>query len=199
MIAWPPPMRRGQLSNHRAANKAIEAFKDRIRGLTPRLTGRGLRTVTERLRIFILGWKAYFGLARTPRVWRTLDEWIHHRLRAIQLRQWRRGKTIFRELTALGAKPDFAAQVAGNARRWWRDSSTPSSRSDGQTKWGCPDLRNLNLSNRPVRIRMPGGVAGERPLRPPPMPIVSSLLLDTIRAGDRQNDIPSPDPRSRRH
>ena len=51
-----------------------------------------------------------------------LDEWIRHRLRAIQLKQWRRGVTIFRELTALGAKPNVAAQVAGNARRWWRNS-----------------------------------------------------------------------------
>ncbi|WP_210304091.1 hypothetical protein, partial [Rhizobium esperanzae] len=30
---------------------------------------------------------------------------------------------------------------------------------------------NLNLSNRPVRTRMPGGVAGVRSQRSPPMPI----------------------------
>ncbi len=112
----------GGVVKRRVANKAIEAFKDRIRELTPRVTGRGLGTVTERLRVFMLGWKAYFRLAQTPGVWRTLDEWLRHRLRAIQLKRWRRGKTIFRELTALGAKPDVAAQVAGNARRWWRNS-----------------------------------------------------------------------------
>jgi RNA-directed DNA polymerase len=112
----------GGVVKRRVANKAIEAFKGRVRELTPRVTGRGLGTVTERLRVFMLGWKAYFRLAQTPGVWRTLDEWIRHRLRAIQLKQWRRGKTIFRELTALGAKPNVAAQVAGNARRWWRNS-----------------------------------------------------------------------------
>ena len=112
----------GGVVKRRVADKAIKAFKDRIRELTPRLTGRGLGTVTERLRIFMLGWKAYFRLAQTPGVWRTLDEWIRHRLRAIRLKQWRRGKTIFRELTALGAKPTVAARVAGNARRWWRNS-----------------------------------------------------------------------------
>jgi hypothetical protein len=112
----------GRVAKRRVANKAIEAFKDRVRELTPRVTERNLGTVTERLRVFMLGWKAYFRLAQTPRVWRTLDEWIRHRLRAIQLKQWRRGKTIFRELTALGAKLDVAAQVAGNARRWWRNS-----------------------------------------------------------------------------
>lgn len=116
---WAAP---GGVVKRRVANTAIEAFKDRVRELTPRVTGRRLGTVTERLRVFILGWKAYFRLAQTPRVWRTLDEWLRHRLRAIQLKQWRRGKTIFRELTALGAKSDVAAQVAGNARRWWRNS-----------------------------------------------------------------------------
>ena len=30
---------------------------------------------------------------------------------------------------------------------------------------------SLNPLNRPVRTRMPGGVAGERPTRSPPMPI----------------------------
>ena len=29
---------------------------------------------------------------------------------------------MFRELRAMGASVDVAAQVAGNARRWWRNS-----------------------------------------------------------------------------
>jgi hypothetical protein len=50
--------------------------------------------VIERLKPYQLGWKAYFGLAQTPGVWRALDEWLRHRLRAIQLKYWRRGSTI---------------------------------------------------------------------------------------------------------
>ena len=120
---WAAP---GGAVKRRVASKAITAFKDRIRELTPRLTGRSLHTVTEQLRSFVLGWRAYFRLAQTPSVWRQLDEWMRHRLRAIQLKQWKRGRTIFRELTALGAKCDVAQRVAGNrprhARRWWRNS-----------------------------------------------------------------------------
>jgi len=116
---WVAP---GGVVKRRGADKAIKAFKDRIRDLTLRVTGRSLRAVTERLRSFVLGWKAYFRLAQTPKVWRELDEWMRHRLRAIQLKQWTRGRTIFRELTALGAKPDVAAKVAANGRRWWRNS-----------------------------------------------------------------------------
>jgi hypothetical protein len=78
--------------------------------------------VVQRLRPYMLGWKAYFGLSQTPGVWRTLDEWLRHRLRAIQLKHWKRGTTMFRELRALGASVDVASQVAGNSRSWWRNS-----------------------------------------------------------------------------
>jgi hypothetical protein len=47
---------------------------------------------------------------------------MRHRVRAIQLKHWKRGRTIHRELTALGARPDVARQVAANGRRWWRNS-----------------------------------------------------------------------------
>ena len=76
----------------------------------------------ERLRPYLLGWKAYFGLSQTPGVWRELDEWLRHRLRAIQLKQWKRGKTMFLELRALGARHDVALRIAANSRRWWRNS-----------------------------------------------------------------------------
>lgn len=68
------------------------------------------------------GWKTYFRLAQTPRVLRELDEWLRHRLRAVQLKQWKRGTTMYRELRALGASPALAAWIAANARRWWRNS-----------------------------------------------------------------------------
>ena len=62
-------------------------------------------------------------MAQMPRAWRGLDEWLRHRLRAIQLRQWKRGTTMYRELKALGAKESVARQVAANSRRWWRNSA----------------------------------------------------------------------------
>ncbi len=105
------------------SKKAIDTFRQRIRQLTRRSGGRSLSEVIEKLRSYVLGWKAYFGLAQTPRIWRELDEWMRHRLRAIHLKQWRRGSTIYRELLNLGAKPKVALLVARNSRRWWRNSA----------------------------------------------------------------------------
>jgi RNA-directed DNA polymerase len=78
--------------------------------------------VVEGLRPHLLGWKAYFGLAQTPVIWRELDAGLCHRSRAIQLKQWRRGTTIYRELRALGAASGVARREAANSRRWWRNS-----------------------------------------------------------------------------
>lgn len=116
---WVAP---GGVIKRRVAGKPMATFKQRIRQLTRRSGGRSMQGVADRLRAFVLGWKAYFRLAQTPKVWKDLDKWLHHRVRAIQLKQWKRGRTIFRELTALGAKLDVARQVAANSRRWWRNS-----------------------------------------------------------------------------
>ncbi|MCO8310824.1 group II intron reverse transcriptase/maturase [Pseudomonas mandelii] len=105
-----------------ASYKAQKQFKQRIRWCTRRSCGRSLQQIVDDLRPYILGWKAYFGLSQTPAVWRALDEWIRHRLRAIQLKQWKRGTTTYRELRALGANNQVAQKVAGNTSRWWHNS-----------------------------------------------------------------------------
>ena len=116
---WVAP---GGVVKRKVAAKPLQTFKRRIRRLTRRSGGRSLQQVVERLRAYVLGWKAYFRLAQTPGVFKDLDRWMRHRLRAIQLKQWKRGKTIYRELMALGAKPNVARRVAANSRRWWRNS-----------------------------------------------------------------------------
>ena len=113
--------RKGEVKR-RVADKAMVRFKQRARQLTRRSSGRSMAQVVEKLRPYLLGWKAYFGLAQEPKVWRELDDWVRRRLRAIQLKHWKRGPTIYRELQALGASVKVARQVAGNASRWWRNS-----------------------------------------------------------------------------
>ncbi|MBU1352600.1 MAG: group II intron reverse transcriptase/maturase [Gammaproteobacteria bacterium] len=107
----------------KVADRSMQGFKARIRQLTCRSGGCSMEQTVDKLRPYLLGWKAYFGLAQTPKVWRELDEWLRHRLRAVQLKQWKRGGTIYRELKARGATHDVAKQAAVNGRRWWRNSA----------------------------------------------------------------------------
>jgi group II intron reverse transcriptase/maturase len=107
----------------RVADKPMEKFKQRIRQLTRRSGGRSMVQVIDGLRGYMLGWKAYFGLSQAKTVWRELDEWLRRRLRAVHLKQWRRGRAAFAQLRRLGASRDVAAQVAANCGRWWRGST----------------------------------------------------------------------------
>jgi len=116
---------RGGEVKRRVASKALDAMKDRVRDITKRSGGRSLSAVVAELRSYLVGWKNYFQLADTPRVFSDLDEWIRHRLRAIHLKQWKRGTTIYRELVKRGMRPDGptgARRVAANGRRWWKNS-----------------------------------------------------------------------------
>jgi RNA-directed DNA polymerase len=106
----------------RVAKKSLTKMKEQVRFITKRSGGRSMEQVAAKLRSYLLGWKAYFQLADTLGTFADLDKWIRHRLRAIHLKHWKRGTTIFRELTARGLPRVEAAKVAGNGRRWWRNS-----------------------------------------------------------------------------
>jgi RNA-directed DNA polymerase len=104
------------------APKAIDTFKQRIRTITERVGGKSMEQVAELMRAYLPGWKSYFRLAQTPATFRDLDSWTRHRLRAIQLKHWRAGRTVYSRLRALGASHELAAQLAGGAGRWWHHS-----------------------------------------------------------------------------
>jgi group II intron reverse transcriptase/maturase len=113
----------GKVVKRRVSKKAIKAMQDRVREITKRNRGRSIEHVVAELRGYLVGWKEYYRLADTPGIFSDLDEWIRHRLRALHLKQWKRGTTIFRELRARGMSHDSAAKVASNGRHWWKNSA----------------------------------------------------------------------------
>jgi RNA-directed DNA polymerase len=101
-----------------AAN-ALEGVKQRVRCITRRIGGRSMEQVTRELGAYLRGWKEYFQLADTPGIFAGLDGWIHRRLRALQLKQWKRGRATLRELRARGLPEWLAQKGAGHGGRWW--------------------------------------------------------------------------------
>lgn len=114
---------KGGMVKRRVAPKATHALKQRVRQITRRSGGRSLRAVVAELRSYLPGWKQYFQLADTPNVFADHDKWIRHRLRALQLKQWKRGPRVFAELRKLGVPATAAARVAANTRRWWHNAA----------------------------------------------------------------------------
>ncbi len=117
---WSAP---GGIVKRRVAPKALVTMKDRVRTITRCMRSQSIARVAADLRSYLTGWKNYFRLADTPKVFRELDQWIRHRLRALHLRHWKRGRTIYRELRARGLSEHAAAKVAANGRRWWKNSA----------------------------------------------------------------------------
>jgi group II intron reverse transcriptase/maturase len=107
----------------RIAPKSLVTMKHRVRKITRRTKGQSMASVVEELRSYLIGWRNYFCLAETPRTFIDLDKWLRRRLRALHLKHWKRGRTIFRKLRARGVSETNAARIAAHGHRWWRTST----------------------------------------------------------------------------
>ena len=116
----------GDKPKRRIAPQSLERFKLRVRELTR--TGRHLAPaqLVNRLKLFLTGWRGYFGFCETPSVLGKLDSWLRRRLRMVFWRQWKRGRTRFAALRRLGVGRDLAAKTAGSAHGPWRLSRSPA-------------------------------------------------------------------------
>src|SRR5271168_1719158 len=81
----------------RIAPKAVDRFKERVRGLTQRTRGVSAERMAEELSRYLRGWLGYFGKCETPSVREGLEQWVRRRLRSVIWKQWKRGTVRFRE------------------------------------------------------------------------------------------------------
>lgn len=108
----------------KASPKALGRLKTRLRGLTRRTRGHRLADVVKELRDYLLGWKAYFGIAEVPSPLYEIDKWLRRRLRCYLWKQW--GRSGYRQLRRLGVSVRDAWQMAKSAHGPWRLSHTPA-------------------------------------------------------------------------
>ena len=110
----------------RIAPKAMERFKERVRELTRRTRGISLEGMVKELTVYLRGWHGYFGFCQTPSVLEDLDSWIRRKLRCVMWKQWKRGRTRFKELRKRGVNAVLAAKTAGSPHGPWRLSQSPA-------------------------------------------------------------------------
>src|SRR6516225_4210374 len=110
----------------RIAPKAIARFQERIRELTCRTRGISLPQMVKEITTYLRGWLAYFGDCQTPSMLRRLEEWLRRRLRSVVWKQWKRGRTRFRELRKRGVSKGLAAKTAGSPHGPWRIANSPA-------------------------------------------------------------------------
>ncbi len=110
----------------RIAPKSMVRFKERVREITQRTRGVSLQGMVDDLNVYLRGWRGYFGFCQTPSVLDDLDSWIRRKLRCFVWKQWKRGRTRFKELRKRGVNEALAAKTAGSPHGPWRLSQSPA-------------------------------------------------------------------------
>ncbi|MFO7152286.1 MAG: reverse transcriptase domain-containing protein, partial [Bacillota bacterium] len=127
----------------RLAPQTIERVKTKIREITARNKPVSITERIERLNTYLGGWMGYFALAETPSVFKDLDGWMRRRLRMCLWKQWKRVRTRYRELLALGL-PERVVHEFANARKGpWRMAHGPMNRALGNAYWQSQGLTSL--------------------------------------------------------
>lgn len=104
------------------SKRSRERINERIVELTPRNWGRPLKACISQLNEYLVGWFGFFGIctAEAERTFGTLDAHIRRRLRALQLKHWKRHRTMARKLVQLGVSRRTAWRrvYAGRKSLW---------------------------------------------------------------------------------
>ena len=125
--------------------KALKAFKDNIRRLTPRNHGMNVEAMIKRLNPVLRGWVNYFRVADCKTLLRNLMGWIRRRLRMKKMREWKSWKALHKELRRQGKQGEFQKI----SMRKWRNSASPLISMALPNKWfekvGLVDLERYEV------------------------------------------------------
>jgi len=100
--------------------KSVSKMKDKIRELTDRNNGMSNVIREERYQQYVRGWVEYFRLADMKSLLKTTDEWARRRIRAVYWKQWKKIKTRYRMLKAVGMEHWKALELAWSRKGYWR-------------------------------------------------------------------------------
>jgi group II intron reverse transcriptase/maturase len=108
------------------SKRSKERIDTRIRKLTPRTWGQPMAACIQHLNAYLLGWVGFFWgcTEAATTTLHNLDAHIRRRLRAIQIKQWKRRRSIATRLIQLRVKPTAAWRHAYDGHRsWWAMSA----------------------------------------------------------------------------
>ena len=111
------------------SKRTRERIDSKIRALTPRTWGSTLKTCITQINTYAAGWMGFFGICteQVQRTLQTLDAHIRRRLRALELKQCKRKRTIVKKLIRGGVRHKTAWRAVYDGRKsLWALSHTPA-------------------------------------------------------------------------
>ncbi len=136
----------------RIANRSKERFVEKLRRLTKRTRSGKLETILTEINRYLVGWVGYYRLANTPSVFEELDKWIRRRLRQLLWKRWKRGRTRYRELVALGVPRERAALGAVGKSPWHMAKTPVIHEALSNAYWRSAGLESLIGRYRKLRV-----------------------------------------------
>ena len=130
--------------------EAKQKFKRSLKKLTSRKRPGTFEEIVQQINRVTRGWINYFGLGFIKGFIKEIEQWLHHRLRQLILKRWKKPKTIIRKLTTYGLDIESAKRVAFSRKKYWRLSKTHEVHKVITTKrlhqWGLVSLSQLTES-----------------------------------------------------
>lgn len=131
----------------RPTPEAKKRFKAKLKQLTKRNRAGTFHEIVEQLNRVTRGWINYFGLGFIKSFIREVERWLHHRLRQLILKRWKKPRTKITMLKKYGLDLDSAKRIAFSRKKYWRLSCTPEVHRALTTrrlhKWGLISLTKL--------------------------------------------------------
>lgn len=131
--------------------RKVERFKQKVKALTRRGGGKPLTVVITHLNPVLRGFYQYFRVANCKGQLIKLMRWIRRRLRAIQLKLWKRPSRLHRRLRQLGYVPWFKS-IRMNS---WRNANSPASSKAMPNRWFHEDLGLYDMSAEKTGVLVP--------------------------------------------
>ena len=103
----------------RVHTKSLKKAKQKLKELTSRSQGRNVRAVMERIKIYMTGWLAYFGIASMKNTMGKWNGWVRRRIRMYIWKQWKKPKTRVQNLIKLGMEPWMANRNGNTRKGYW--------------------------------------------------------------------------------
>ncbi|WP_125763950.1 group II intron reverse transcriptase/maturase [Companilactobacillus hulinensis] len=104
----------------RPCQQAKRRVKQSLKKITKRNRGRGLDELFKEINQKMVGWLNYYGIGKMKVFIKSLDEWLHSRIRQYIWKSWKKIKTRFKNLTKLGMTRTQARIFANTRKGYWR-------------------------------------------------------------------------------
>ncbi|WP_225744262.1 group II intron reverse transcriptase/maturase [Marinilactibacillus sp. Marseille-P9653] len=126
---------------------AKQKFKRTLKRLTSRKRSGTFEVIIKEINQVTRGWIGYFGLGFIKMFIKRIEQWLHHRIRQLILKKWKKSKTKITKLFSYGLDMDSARRIGFSRKKYWRLSMTPVVHQALITKrlhhWGLVSLSSL--------------------------------------------------------